>query len=164
MIKSTTLVIALVLAVGASCKKDEAKSGNTTQPTPPATKPADPPKPADPVPTTPPPVGSTAGSGAPGATVPTGTTPLPNMTLEAVAAPPDGLPQPCTDAHALYVKLHGCASLPEDTRATLIKSWNVAVTSSLAHYKTASDANKKTLENSCATMAKTLPQLLAACK
>ena len=83
--------------------------------------------------------------------------------IEAVAEVPAGMPKDCVDAYAVMKKMHDCDKVANDTKAPIIKAWNLAVKGSLNEYATASDKNKETIRSSCESMVKTSTMLTADC-
>jgi hypothetical protein len=108
------------------------------------------------------------------ATPETATKPGNDMKTETPAAPPvggledvktvaAGAPKECQDAYALYNRIHGCDKLDMETRKTLVKSWNLAVTGSIEQLPKADAEQKKSIIDSCAKMAETGGMLAKDC-
>jgi hypothetical protein len=108
------------------------------------------------------------------ATPETVTKPSTDTKAETPAAPPAGeledvktvaadAPKECQDAYALYNRIHGCNKLDMETRKTLVKSWNLAVTGSIEQLPKADAEQKKSIIDSCAKRAETGGMLAKDC-
>ena len=147
MKKLSIIAFAVMVAVGCG-KKDEGKStsekttemGKDTKPANPetATKPGDDTKTDTPAA---PPVGA----------------------LEEVKSVGADAPQECKDAEAAYRKIHGCDKIDPETKKTLVKSWNLAVTGSVDQLPRASADQKATIIGSCKRMVEVTAMLTKDC-
>ena len=148
MKKLSILAFAIVVAVGCGKKKEEpAATDKTTE------MGKDNPKAATP---------ETATN--PGDDKKTDTPAAPPVgALEDLKALPTGMPKDCVDAEAAMKTLHDCDKVDMETRKSMSKAWNLAVTGSYENYARADEHDKQTIAGSCTSMLKTVPLLIKDC-